>query len=264
MKSEHKKDRANHKNKPNAEEIREERFVVFGKNPVLEILKSDTSVDKILIQKDNNDHVLGDISDRARKKNIIVKSVDKSRLTEMSEGGLHQGVVAVTPPYNYAALDEIVSDTENQLILILDHITDPHNLGAIIRSANLCGVSGIVIPDRRASGITPVVTKASSGALSYTKIVKVGNLTQVIKQLKDKGFWVAGAHMKGEAYYKANLSGKIIVVIGNEGKGIGPKLLDQCDFTIKIPNYGQIDSFNASAAAAIVLAEAARQQHQTQ
>lgn len=239
-----------------------ESFVIYGKNPVLEALRAGQNIEKILVLKDNTDHVLGDIMKKARGAQILVQTVDKKRLDDLSDRGLHQGVAAVVPPYDYAELEEIIAGAQdNSLVVILDHLTDPHNFGAIIRSANLCGAAGVIVPKRRAVGITPTVIKASSGALAHTKVARVGNLTQAMDKLKAAGFWVAGTEMRGEAYYRANLKGKLAVVIGNEGKGLSPKVAAACDLTLSIPNYGQVDSFNASAAAAVILAEAARQQH---
>lgn len=248
-----------------AELKNDDSFVIVGKNPVLEALRSGQEIDKVLILKDNKDHVLGDITEKARKKGIIVTSVEKIRLDHLSEGQLHQGVVALTAPFPYSTIEDVLKRAEQKgeepFVVILDHLTDPHNLGAIIRSANLCGAHGVIIPRRRSVSLTAASVKASSGAVAYTPIVKVGNLSQCIDDLKARGFWIMAADMQGQPYYKNDFKGKLGIVIGNEGKGISLNILKQCDFSASIPNYGDIDSFNASAAAAILLAEAARQRH---
>ncbi|MGL6293696.1 23S rRNA (guanosine(2251)-2'-O)-methyltransferase RlmB [Eubacterium aggregans] len=249
-----------------AQESEEERFVVVGKNPVLEAMRAEQAVDKLLVMKDNKDHVLGDIMDKARKRGILVQTVDRAKLDAISEGQCHQGVAALMAPFPYKSLEDVLtyaqSKGEEPLVVILDHLTDPHNLGAIIRSANLCGAHGIILPKRRSASLSPAAVKASSGAVAYIPAVKVNNLSQCMDTLKEKGFWIAAADMEGAPYYKNDFKGKMAIVIGNEGKGVSPKVKSQCDFTTSIPLYGDIDSFNASAAAAILLAEAARQRHQ--
>ncbi|MDO4287697.1 MAG: 23S rRNA (guanosine(2251)-2'-O)-methyltransferase RlmB [Eubacterium sp.] len=247
-------------------ELAEDAFVIVGKNPVLEALRSDQEVDKVLILKDNKDHVLKDVADKARKQGIVVQSVDKAKLEGLSEGQPHQGVAALMAPFPYKTIEDVLalaaSKGEDPLVVILDHITDPHNLGAIIRSANLCGAHGVIIPKRRSASLTAASVKASSGAAAYTPIVKVGNLGQCIDGLKAQGFWIMAADMDGAPYYKNDFKGKLGIIIGSEGKGLSPALKKQCDFTTSIPLYGDIDSFNASAAAAVLLCEAARQRHQ--
>lgn len=243
----------------------QENFVIVGKNPVQEALKAGQQIDKLLVQKNNKDHVLGDIITKAKKKQIVVQSVDKARLETLAEGEPHQGVAALMAPFAYQDLDAVFALAESRgeepLVVILDHITDPHNFGAIVRSANLCGVHGIIFPGRRSASVTAVSVKASSGAMSYTPMIKVNNLSQCIAKLKEKGFWVTAADMDGAPYYKNDMTGKLAVVIGSEGKGVSPGVKKCCDFTTAIPLYGDIDSFNASAAAAIILAEAAKQRH---
>jgi len=253
-------------NHENDQEEETESYTILGKNPVLEALRSEQVVDKVLILKDNKDHVLKTIADKARSQNIIVQTVEKAKLEIMANGQPHQGVAAYMAPFPYVSIDEIIQKAEDRheepLIVILDHLTDPHNLGAIIRSANLAGVHGVVIPKRRSASLSPVSVKASSGALAYTPVAKVGNLSQCIDDLKSKGFWIMGADMDGQAFYKNDMTGKLAIIIGNEGKGIGNNLKKQCDFTVSIPQYGDIDSYNASAAAAILLCEAAKQRHE--
>ena len=244
----------------------DDRFVIVGKNPVMEALRSEQQMDKLLILKDNKDHVLGDLAEKARRRGIVVQSVEKIKLEGLADGQPHQGVAAMMAPFPYSSMEDVLAKAdakgEEPLVVILDHLTDPHNLGAIIRSANLCGVHGGIIPKRRSASLTAVSVKASSGAVAHTPIVKVGNLTQCIDELKAKGFWIMAADMDGAPYYKNDFKGKLAIIIGNEGKGISPNVKKQCDYSVSIPLYGDIDSFNASAAAAIILSEAARQRHQ--
>lgn len=244
----------------------DDRFVIVGKNPVMEALRSEQQMDKLLILKDNKDHVLGDLAEKARRRGIVVQSVEKIKLEGLADGQPHQGVAAMMAPFPYSSMEDVLAKAdakgEEPLVVILDHLTDPHNLGAIIRSANLCGVHGVIIPKRRSASLTAVSVKASSGAVAHTPIVKVRNLTQCIDELKAKGFWIMAADMDGAPYYKNDFKGKLAIIIGNEGKGISPNVKKQCDYSVSIPLYGDIDSFNASAAAAIILSEAARQRHQ--
>lgn len=248
------------------EEADEETFVIIGKNPVMEALRSGQDIDKLLVMKDNTDHVLKKIMDIAKKRNIIVNSVDKAKLEYLSNGENHQGIVALMAPFPFSTIDDVINHAKKKgrepFVVILDHLTDPHNLGAIIRSANVCGADGVIIPSRRSASLTAVSVKASSGAVVHTPIVKVTNLSQAIEELKKKGFWIMDADMKGRPYYKADYKGSLAIVIGNEGVGISPKIKKQCDFSVTIPIYGEIESFNASAAAAIIFAEAAKQRLQ--
>lgn len=245
------------------EGVGEETFVIIGKNPVMEALRSGQDIDKLLVLKDNTDHVLKKIMDNAKKRNIIVNSVDKAKLEYLADGENHQGIIALMAPFPFSTIDDVLNHAKKKgrdpFVVILDHLTDPHNLGAIIRSANVCGADGVIIPSRRSASLTAVSVKASSGAVVHTPIVKVTNLSQAIDELKKKGFWIMEADMKGRPYYKADYKGSLAIVIGNEGVGISPKIKKQCDFSVTIPIYGEIESFNASAAAAIIFAEAAKQ-----
>lgn len=248
------------------EEQQEETLVVIGKNPVLEVLKSDQTVDKVLILKDNKDHVLKEVADRAKKRDIVVQTVEKQKLDlYRTSDSPHQGCVAFLPPFPYSTIDDILANAESKgeepFIVALDHLTDPHNLGAIIRSANVCGAHGVIIPKRRSATLNTTSVKASSGAVAHTPVVKVNNLSQTLENLKEKGFWVVVADMTGTPYHEQDYKGKLIITIGNEGKGVGTATRNQADFVVAIPNYGQIDSLNASNAAAILLAEAAKQRH---
>ena len=246
--------------------VTEETFIVVGKNPVMEALRFGQEIDKLLILKDNTGHVLKKITDMAKKQNIIIHSVEKARLEYLADGQVHQGIVALMAPFPYSNLQDILNHAKakgrDPFIVILDHLTDPHNLGAIIRSANICGADGVIIPNRRSASLTAVSVKASSGAVSHTPIVKVTNLSQTIDELKKKGFWIMSTDMKGNPYYKADYKGSLAIVIGNEGTGISEKVKKQCDFSVSIPVHGEIESFNASAAAAIIFAEAAKQRFQ--
>lgn len=241
-----------------------DEFVVVGKNPVLEALRSELQVEKVLILKDNKDHVLKDLAERAKKQGLVVQSVERQKLETLAEGRPHQGVAALLAPFPYTELETVLDQTkdkENAVLVVLDHITDPHNFGAIIRNAEVCGADAVLFTKRRSAGLSPAAVKASSGAAAYMPLVKTGNLAQLIAALKDNGFWIAGADMDGEAYYKANLKGKIALVLGAEGKGLSPGVEKLCDFKVSIPVYGKVDSMNVASAAAVILAEAARQQH---
>ncbi len=232
----------------------------------MEVLRSGQDIDKILILKDNTDHVLKKITENAKKRNIIVNSVDKAKLEYLANGQVHQGIIALMAPFPFSTIDDILNNAKKKgrdpLIVILDHLTDPHNLGAIIRSANVCGVDGVIIPSRRSASLTAVSVKASSGAVVHTPIVKVTNLSQCMDELKKKGFWFMSADMKGRPYYKSDFKGSLAIIIGSEGTGVSPKVKKKCDFSVSIPIHGEIESFNASAAAAIIFAEAAKQRFQ--
>lgn len=241
-------------------------FVIVGKNPVREALREDRQIDRLDVMKDNRDHVLGDIVAQAKKRGIVVRSVEKQKLNQIArdagfENTNHQGIAAMMAPFDYVALDAVLKPEEDQLIVILDHILDPHNFGAIVRSANLCGASAVIFPDRRSASVTAVSMKASAGAMNATAMVKVANLTQAIETLKEAGFWIAAADMDGQPYDKLDWRGKMALVVGSEGAGVSPNVKKHCDFIASIPNYGTVDSFNASVAAGVLLCEAARQRH---
>ncbi|MGN0193865.1 MAG: 23S rRNA (guanosine(2251)-2'-O)-methyltransferase RlmB [Pseudoramibacter sp.] len=242
-------------------------FVIIGKNPVKEALREDRQIDRIYVMKDNRDHVLGDITAQAKKKGIVIHSVEKQKLTQIArnagfENTNHQGIAAMMAPFDFASLESVIQDGGDHLIVLMDHIVDPHNFGAIVRSANLCGAAAVVFPDRRSASVSAVSMKASAGAMNATPMVKVANLTQAIEALKDAGYWIACADMDGEPYEKIDWTGKMALVIGNEGAGISPNVRKHCDFAASIPNYGTVDSFNASVAAGVLLCEAARQRHE--
>lgn len=242
-------------------------FVIIGKNPVKEALREDRQIDRIYVMKDNRDHVLGDITAQAKKKGIVIHSVEKQKLNQIArnagfENTNHQGIAAMMAPFDFADLDTVIRDAGDGLFVILDHIVDPHNFGAIVRSANLCGAAAVIFPERRSASVSAVSMKASAGAMNATPMVKAANLSQVIETLKDAGYWIACADMDGEPYEKIDWTGKMALVIGNEGAGISPNVRKHCDFAASIPNYGTVDSFNASVAAGVLLCEAARQRHE--
>ena len=234
-----------------------------GRNAVLEALRSGRSVDKIYAQAGLHDGPIQTILREARKHDSIVSFVTRERLDQMSETGNHQGVIAQAASYEYASVEDILERArqkgEPPFLILLDEIEDPHNLGAIIRTANLAGAHGVIIPKRRAAGLTAVVARASAGALNYTPVAKVTNLTAAIKELKEKGLWFVCADMGGETMYELKLTGPIGLVIGNEGEGVSRLVREACDFTASIPMKGNIDSLNASVAAGVLAYEIVRQ-----
>ncbi|KNF08000.1 rRNA methylase [Gottschalkia purinilytica] len=236
---------------------------IEGRNPVIEALKSERSIEKILISKSANKGSINKIIGMAKDKRIVIQYVEKSKLDSLSDTNSHQGVIAIVSPYSYKTVDDILefaeSKNEDPFIIILDEIEDPHNLGAIIRTAECAGAHGVIIPKRRSAGITPTVIKTSAGAVEYIPVAKVSNISSVIEELKIKGIWIYGAHMEGEYYYEKDLKGPIGLVIGSEGKGIGRLVKEKCDFLIKIPMAGKVSSLNASVATSIVAYEVVRQ-----
>lgn len=234
-----------------------------GKNPILEALKSGIEIEKIMVAKGRRETNAQELFQLAKEKNIRIQFVDRKKLDYTSKTGNHQGMIAIANEYGYVDIDEIVCIAQNRgespLVVILDKITDPHNFGAIIRTANACGVHGIVIPKNRSVDITPIVVKASAGAVEHMAVCKVSNLTQIINELKDRGFWIAGADIEGEHYYKKDLTGPLAIIIGSEGSGMSRLVKEQCDFLISVPMYGEIQSLNASVAAGIIMSEAAKQ-----
>lgn len=238
--------------------------IIEGKNPVIEALKSDAGLDTIYINKEMAESAAVKIAMLAKEKNVIVKYVDKQALARISDGAKHQGVVAEALEYEYKEIVDILnlasSKNEKPFIIILDEITDVHNLGAIIRTAECCGAHGIIIPKHRAAGVNSVVAKTSAGAVEYLPVVRVTNINQAIEELKEKGLWIYGADMSGEKYiYEEKLDGAVGLVIGSEGKGISRLIKENCDTLIKIPMKGNISSLNASCAASIIIYEVLRQ-----
>lgn len=236
---------------------------IEGRNPVIEAFRSGKTIDKLYILDGCQDGPIRTITREARKQKTIISFVSKERLDQMSETHHHQGVIAIAAAYEYAKVEDILAKAreagEDPFIVLLDGIEDPHNLGAIIRTANLAGAHGVIIPKHRAVGLTATVAKASAGALNYTPVAKVTNLTATMQQLKEAGLWFVCADMGGEVMYKQNLTGPIGLVIGNEGEGVSRLVKEACDFTASIPMKGDIDSLNASVAAGVLAFEIVRQ-----
>lgn len=239
-------------------------FTIEGRNPVLEALRSGRSVDKVFLLDGARDNALGTILKEAKAHpECKIKFVKKEQLDAMSETGKHQGAVAVCAAYDYAEVEDMLEaaarKNEAPFLILLDGIEDPHNLGAIIRTANLAGAHGVVIREDRAVSLTATVAKASAGAINYTPVAKVTNMTETIKKLKDAGMWFVCADMGGETMYRLDLTGPIGLVIGNEGKGVSQLVKKNCDMAASIPMKGDIDSLNASVAAGVLAFEIVRQ-----
>ena len=236
---------------------------IEGRNAVLEAFRSGKTIDKLYVLDGCKDGPVQSILREAKKADTVIQYVEKERLNRMSETKKHQGVIAAASAYAYASVDDILARAqekgEKPFLIVLDGIEDPHNLGAIIRTANLAGAHGVLIPKRRAAGLTATVAKASAGALNYTPVAKVTNISQTIRELKQRGIWFACADMEGELMYRHDLTGAVGLVIGNEGEGVSRLVKEQCDFTASIPMKGDIDSLNASAAAAVLAYEIVRQ-----
>lgn len=237
--------------------------LIEGRNAVLEALRSDRSVDRVLILDGNHDNALGSIISEIKKHpETKLDFVSRQRLDGLSETGKHQGVIAFAAAYDYAELSDILANAESRgeqpFIFILDGIEDPHNLGAIIRTANLAGAHGVIIRMNRAVGLTATVAKASAGALNYTPVVKVTNIARTIDELKEYGLWFVCADMGGDSMYSLDLGGPIGLVIGNEGKGVSELVRKKCDMIASIPQFGEIDSLNASVAAGVLAYEVVR------
>lgn len=251
-----------HDERNNNEEnyIKQREDLVEGRNAVIELLKSNKTIEQLFIANGKMEGSINKILGLAKDKGVIVKEVDKKKLDLMSETKAHQGVIAQITPFKYSTVDEILNyakqKDENPFIVILDELEDPHNLGSIVRTAELCGVHGIIIPKRRNVGVTATVYKASVGAIEYVKIAKVTNVNSTIDELKAKNIWVYGADINGEEYsYDTNFNGACAIVIGNEGKGISKLTKNKCDKLVKIPMVGKINSLNASVAGGIMMYE---------
>lgn len=237
--------------------------VIEGRNAVLEAFRSGKSIDKLYVLDGCQDGPVRSIIREAKKHDTILQFVTKERLSQLSETGKHQGVIAMTAAYEYATLEDMLelakSKGEDPFLILLDNIEDPHNLGAIIRTANLAGAHGVIIPKRRAVGLTATVARTSAGALNYTPVAKVTNLVKTMEELKEKGLWFVCADMDGDVMYRVNMKGPIGLVIGNEGEGVGRLVKENCDMTASIPMKGDIDSLNASVAAGVLAYEIVRQ-----
>ena len=241
-------------------------FTIEGRNAVIEAFRAGKPIDKIFILDGCQDGPVSTIKREAKKKDVMIKYVTKERLEQISENGKHQGVIAYAAAYEYAELEDIFDNAkekgEDPFVIILDNIEDPHNLGAIIRTANLAGAHGVIIPKNRAVGLTATVARTSAGALNFTPVVKVTNISKTIQELKDRGLWFVCADMGGTEMYKLNLKGPIGLVIGNEGDGVSRLVRENCDMIASIPMKGDIDSLNASVAAGVLAYEIVRQRLQ--
>lgn len=236
---------------------------IEGRNPVIEAYRSGKTIDKLFVLDGCQDGPVKTITREARKQHTIISYVSKERLDQLSETHHHQGVIAIAAAYDYATVDDILAKArekgEAPFVFLLDGIEDPHNLGAIIRTANLAGAHGVIIPKHRAVGLTATVARTSAGALNFTPVAKVTNLGATMDELKKEGLWFVCADMKGEIMYRQNLTGSIGLVIGNEGEGVSRLVREKCDFTASIPMKGDIDSLNASVAAGVLAYEIVRQ-----
>ena len=238
--------------------------VIEGRNAVIEALRAGTAIDKIYLQKGETDKTLGHIASKARAAGAVVVEADRRKLDAMSRTHAHQGVIALSAVREYATVEDILQTAEARgeapLLVVCDELSDPHNLGAVIRTAECAGAHGVIIPKRRSAGLTAVVAKTSAGAVSYLPVARVANIPALLKELKERGVWVFGAAAEGSVpLYEADLKGPAAIVIGNEGDGMGRLVRESCDVLVSIPMRGRISSLNASAAAAVLLYEAVRQ-----
>lgn len=243
--------------------MRYEEFTIEGRNAVIEAFRSGKTVDKLFVLEHCKEGSMNTIIREAKKHDTIINYVKKERLDQMSETGHHQGVIGYIAAYEYATVDDILENAkkkgESPFVILLDDIEDPHNLGAIIRTANLAGVHGVIIPKHRAAGLTATVVKTSAGAINYTPVAKVTNISKTIDELKKQGMWFVCADMGGTNMYQLDLKGSIGLVIGNEGKGVSRLVKEKCDFIASIPMFGDIDSLNASVATGVLAYEIVRQ-----
>ena len=238
--------------------------IIEGRNAVIEALRAGTAIDKIYIARGETDAALGHIASTARGRGVVVVEADRRKLDNMSRTHAHQGVIALAAVREYASVEDILSAArekgEPPLIVVCDELSDPHNLGAVIRTAECAGAHGVIIPKRRSAGLTAVVAKTSAGAVSHVPVARVPNLPALLKELKDEGVWIFGTAADGDrVLYDADLKGPAAIVIGSEGDGMGRLVAENCDFKVRIPMKGKLNSLNASAAAAILLYEAVRQ-----
>ena len=240
-----------------------EEFKIEGRNPVMEAFRSGKTIDKLFILDGCEDGPVKSIVRAAKKQDTYIRFVKKERLDQLSETHQHQGVIAIAAAYTYSTVEDILAAArekgEDPFVFILDGIEDPHNLGAIIRTANLAGAHDVIIPKHRAVGLTGTVAKTSAGALNYTPVAKVANIGQTIDALKKEGLWFVCGHMGGDVMYRLNLKGPIGLVVGNEGDGVSRLVREKCDYIASIPMKGDIDSLNASVAAGVLAYEIVRQ-----
>lgn len=236
--------------------------VIIGRNPVMEALKSGREIDKLLVSGGAEGSMVKILA-LAKDKGLPIMKVEKTVLDRLAAGGAHQGVAAYASAYDYKEIDDILAKAEKSgeepFVIILDNLEDPHNLGAIMRTAECAGAHGVIIPKRNACGLTETVAKTSAGAIEYVPCVRVTNIVRTMEELKEQGFWIAACDMGGQEYYKADLKGKLAVVIGSEGAGISKLVKENCDFTVSMPMVGKITSLNASNAAAVLMYEVRRQ-----
>ena len=249
--------------KENAESQNSHTLVIEGRNAVLEAFRSGRTIDKLFVLDGCQDGPVRTIIREAKKHGALLSFVSRERLNQLSQTGKHQGVVAYAAAYDYSEIEDMLKLAEEReedpFLILLDGIEDPHNLGAIIRTANIAGAHGVIIPKRRAAGLTATVAKTSAGALNYTPVAKVTNLVKTIEELKEKGLWFVCADMDGERMYDLNLTGPIGLVIGNEGEGVSRLVKEKCDFIAGIPMKGEITSLNASVAGGVLAYEIVRQ-----
>lgn len=237
--------------------------IIFGRGPVGEALRSDRTIDKLLIKKGTYSRALVPIIDAAKKRGIVIQQTETAKLDKLADGGNHQGVIAMVSAYGYVTVKDILSRArdkgESPFVIICDKITDPHNLGAMIRTANCVGAHGVIIPKRGAAGVNSVVLKTSAGAAEHTPVAKVTNITAAIEELQREGLWITAADMDGKSMYDIDFKGAIGIVVGSEGSGISRLVREKCDFVASIPMRGEINSLNASVAASVLMYEALRQ-----
>lgn len=239
--------------------------LVTGRNAVRELLLGERDIDKIYVSSGDREGSIKLLVAMAIEKKIPVVEVERTKLDSMAQGARHQGIIAMAAEHNYSTVDEIMEYAESRgekpFVIILDGVEDPHNLGAIIRSAECLGAHGVIIPKRRAVGLTPTVAKAAAGATEYVKVARVTNLSSTIDALKSRGMWFYAADMGGDDYYKTDLTGSVGIVLGSEGSGISRLVKEKCDFTLSISLLGRVNSMNVSCAAAVIFAEVARQRN---
>lgn len=238
--------------------------IIVGRNSVLEALKAGRSLNKILVAKGERQGSIRDIIGQAKEQGLVVQEVDAAKLDQMSAGVRHQGVIALAAPVAYVELEDILSaaysKNETPFLVLLDELADPHNVGAILRTADATGVHGVLIPKRRSCPLTQTVAKTSAGAIEHVPVARIGNISQTIKTLKKQGLWVVGADMDGtKDYYDADLTGPVVIVVGSEGEGMGRLTKEACDFVVRIPMRGKITSLNASVACSLLLYEVLKQ-----
>lgn len=237
--------------------------ILVGRNAVMEALRANRSMNKLLIASGDKDGSIGEIIALAKERGVVIQMVERSKIEAIAAGFRHQGVLAYVAPIEYSSIDDMLElakeKGEEPFLILLDELEDPHNLGALIRTADAAGVHGVLIPKRRNVQLNATVAKTSAGAVEYVKVAQIGNISQTLKELKERGFWVAGADMDGNSYYEADLTGALVLVIGSEGKGMGRLTKKMCDFIVSLPMVGKINSLNASVAGSILMYESMRQ-----